>query len=156
MTEIKLQKHGRDVAVSVFGDSESEIEQRYWSFWNHGATRGELKWNHDRTNAYFWVSRKGKASGMDRLKKAMVNICLFEILNKDPNAFKGEKGGAMFAARDMAKEWLEGLDTCWAASKNSNVVIETHKAELPVEHSNKCDLKRILGQEYGKKSVEAY
>ena len=112
MTKIKLQKHGHDVAVSVFGDTELEIEQRHWSFWNHGATQSELTWNHDRSNAYFWVCHKGKLSGMEKLERAMVNICLFKILNKDPDAFKGEKGGAMPAARNMAKNWLAGLDTC--------------------------------------------
>ena len=150
MTELKLQKHGHDVAVSIFGDTEQEIEQRHWSFWNHGATNSELTWSHDRTNAYFWVCHNREISGMGKLEKAMVNICLFKILDKDPDAFKGEKGGALPAARDMAENWLAGLDKCYALSKSSNIVIETHKAELPVEHTNKCNQERILKQEYGR------
>ncbi len=150
MTEIKLQKHGNDVAVAIFGDSELEIEQRHWSFWNHGATQSELIWNHDRTNAYFWVCHNSQMSGIEKVERAMVNMCLFKILNDDPDAFKGEKGGAMPRAREMAKEWIDGVDTCYALSSNSNVVIETHKAELPIQYTNKCDLNRILHQEYGK------
>jgi len=29
MTEIKLQKHGHDVAVTIFGSTELEIEQTH-------------------------------------------------------------------------------------------------------------------------------
>mgnify|MGYP003123592598 CR=1 FL=1 len=150
MTEIKLQKHGHDVAVTIFGSTELEIEQTHWSFFNHGATSSELAWNHDRTNAYFWVCHNKDMTGLEKFERAFTNICLFKILNENPDAFKGEKGGALPLARKMAKEKIEEMDTCYALSKNSNVVIDTHKTALPIEHTNQCDFTRILKQEYGR------
>ena len=83
MTEIKLQKHGHDVAVTIFGGTELEIEQTHWSFFNHGATSSELAWNHDRTNAYFWVCHNKAMTGLEKFERAFTNICLFKILNEN-------------------------------------------------------------------------
>ena len=50
-------------AVLIEGDA-SDIENRFNSFWNHGATDGELHWLTE-GNAYFWTTEKD-------LKKAIL------------------------------------------------------------------------------------
>lgn len=149
MTELKLHKHGHGIAVWIGGDSEEEIEQRFWSFWNHGATQGELTWNHDRTGAHFWVTSNRHGTGFEKLHRAMVNICLFKILNENPDAGKGEKGGALPEARKQAQEWLESLDQSYALAAGSKIIIETHKAELPIQFTEDANFERIRRQEVG-------
>lgn len=150
MTELKIHKHGADLAVWIGGDTEEEVERQFWSFWNHGATSGELAWDNDvHTSAHFWVTNTIKATSMEKLERAMVNICLFKILNANPDAGKGEKGGALPEARLMAQEWLEGIDKSWALSSDSKVIIETHKAELPIQYTDETNFERIRRQEVG-------
>jgi len=110
MIEIKLQHHGKDTAVILEGDDQQEITERFYSFWNHGATNGELKWQTE-TRATFWARGNKKELGRDKLLKAMENAMLFKLLNDSGGvAWKGVKGGALPAAKIIAQEWYDGLE----------------------------------------------
>ena len=84
MKQLKLtQKNcGTRIAVGLHGDTQS-ITERFNSFWNHGATDGELHWLTD-GNAYFWTTEKD-------LKKAVFNATLFELWNKRPELEEDDK-----------------------------------------------------------------
>jgi len=73
---------GSRIAVGLHGE-ENDILDRFNSFWNHGATSGEL---HKLTdgNAYFWTTEK-------ELKKAILNATLFELWNKYPELEEDDK-----------------------------------------------------------------
>ena len=79
MIEIKLQHHGKDTAVVLEGDNKQEIKERFWSFWNHGATNGELEWQ-SKTRATFWARGDSKVLGRDKILHAMENAMLFNTL----------------------------------------------------------------------------
>ena len=84
MKQVKLtQKNcGSRLAVGLHGDNKS-ITERFNSFWNHGATDGELHWLTD-GNAYFWTTEKD-------LEKAVFNATLFELWNKRPELEEDDK-----------------------------------------------------------------
>ena len=113
MTEIKYSKKGTTWAIEIQGDSELEINERFYSFWNPGATDGEFHWLNE-FRGYFWTDEK-------RFKKALENIFLFKMLNEsdelreqDPEGWqhccKGVKGGFMPRAKELAKEALDTLE----------------------------------------------
>ena len=100
--EVKLavENCGSQLCIWIEGDEQS-VKERFWSFWNHGATSGELHWQLD-SLAYFWTTP-------EKLKKALVNINLFRLLNAadsvaEESVFKGCKGGAMPYAREQAEK----------------------------------------------------
>ena len=114
MTEIKYSKKGTTWAIEIQGDSELEINERFYSFWNHGATDGEFHWLNE-FRGYFWTDEK-------RFKKALENIFLFKMLNESDelreqdfegwqHCCKGIKGGFMPRAKELAKEALDTLES---------------------------------------------
>ena len=113
MTEIKYSKKGTTWAIEIQGDSQQEITERFWSFWNHGATDGEFHWLNE-FRGYFWTDEK-------RFSKSLENIFLFKMLNEsdelreqDPEGWahccKGLKGGFLPRAKELAKEALDSLE----------------------------------------------
>lgn len=77
---INLQNFGTIIGVFLTSENIPAIDQRYWSFFNHGATRGELEWWSEKT-ALFWVNSSKQATAEQKFKKALTNAALFEILN---------------------------------------------------------------------------
>jgi len=102
--ELKVENLGSQLCVWIRGKNEQDINERFYSFWNHGATSGELHWELDLT-AYFWTTPA-------KLLKALTNAHLFRLLNEGEadeldsgfNCFKGCKGGAMPYAKAHAQE----------------------------------------------------
>ena len=73
------------------------------SFWNHNATsQDEPEWIFDNELAF--------CSTWDKLTNAMNDIFLFILLNDDEDAFKGEEGGAMPFAKELAKAKIAEMD----------------------------------------------
>ena len=62
--ELTYQDTGTHLAVCMIGN-DADIELQFNSFWNHGATSGELHWLTD-GNAYVWATEM-------ELKKAVIN-----------------------------------------------------------------------------------
>ena len=73
--KLTQKNQGSRIAVGLHGE-ENDILDRFNSFWNHGATSGELHWQ-TAGNAYFWTTEKD-------LKKAILNATLFELWNNHP------------------------------------------------------------------------
>ena len=100
MTKVIVQKEGTNWAVGIIGGTKREVERRYFSFWNHQATDGELIWLKDESEpfvAYFWSDR-------DRLKESLKNVSLLEAMRAGfGDDFKGKKGGLMPFAKDIAE-----------------------------------------------------
>ena len=100
MTKVIVQKEGTNWAVGIIGGTKIEVERRYFSFWNHQATDGELIWLKDESEpfvAYFWSDR-------DRLKESLKNVSLLEAMRAGfGDDFKGKKGGLMPFAKDIAE-----------------------------------------------------
>lgn len=74
MLKISYQNVGSGWLVILTGDAE-EIKLQFNSFWNHGATNGELDWICD-TTAQFWTSAY-------KLKKYFVNRAKFALTADD-------------------------------------------------------------------------
>jgi hypothetical protein len=93
---------GSRIAVGLHGE-ENDILDRFNSFWNHGATKGELQWLTE-GNAYFWTTEKD-------LEKALVNATLFELWNKHPELEEDDKEvEALAIAKRIAKERLTKIE----------------------------------------------
>ena len=117
---------GSRIAVGLLGE-ENDIIDRFNSFWNHGATSGELHWQTD-IRAYFWTTEK-------KLLKAMTNASLFRLLNEaeESNCLKGVKGGAMPYAKEIARDWFAQVektrDILRYATSNDFFTMGTIRAE---------------------------
>lgn len=101
---LKLWRHdyGTVIAIGLEGNDQIEIEHNYYSFWNHGATSGELHWLTD-AFAYFWTTPSA-------LWKGLVDTCLFELLNVDGGKSKGKIHGLMPEAKMKARERLNSIE----------------------------------------------
>ncbi len=127
MLKLAIENCGTQLALYLTGDNKQEIEERFYSLWNHGATSGELHWIFDENNlnpdgemrAYIWTKP-------ERLEKAIVNAMLFKLLNEgeESNCFKGCKGGAMPYAKAQAQEFIksiEGVKNWWRYQAEAEV-----------------------------------
>ena len=102
--KVKLyqQNCGSKIAVGIEGN-EQDVTERFNSFWNHGATDGEFHWQ-TLVRGYFWTTT-------EKLKKAIFNATLFEILNKYPEFEENnEEHIAEGQARDIAAHRLEAIE----------------------------------------------
>jgi len=96
------QSCGSKIAVGIEGN-EQNVTERFNSFWNHGATDGEFHWQ-TLTRGYFWTTE-------EKLKKAIYNATLFEILNKYPEFEENnEEHIAEGQARDIAAHRFEDIE----------------------------------------------
>lgn len=78
---INVQNFGTILGVFLSGDDVVNVQRRYYSFYNHGATRGELEWWSPLT-ALFWVNSSKRRSAEYKFRNALTNAALFEILNQ--------------------------------------------------------------------------
>lgn len=122
MINTKYKNCGSHWAVMLEGDGalgeneegrDLEVEQDFFGYYNHGATNGEFDWITE-TRGYFWTTK-------EKFYKAIVNRCLFQMLNEadelhehDPDGWahccKGIKGGFMPQARINAQKFIDTLE----------------------------------------------
>ncbi len=93
---------GTAAVVGIQG-TEQEIEEQFNSFWNHGATSGELTWDFP-DFAHFCTTPK-------KLDKYFLNSSFHKLLNEREAEFKGKKGGVMQAARELAAQRKAAMET---------------------------------------------
>jgi hypothetical protein len=105
MTTYVYQNLGTSWAVGIRGDSEQEVKEHYFGFWNHGATGGDLQWLTS-TFAYFWTTP-------EKLMAALLSMSRMSILRREDKRvdktgekfqYKGRKGGVEDLARAEADE----------------------------------------------------
>ena len=113
-TEVTYQDHGTVIAVFIKGDKEQDVNERFWSFWNHGATSGEFHWVEGKNNGYFWTTP-------EKLKLSLERAAFHKILNdsdklreQDPEGWKhcikGIKGGLLPQAKINGKVWFDSIE----------------------------------------------
>jgi hypothetical protein len=76
---ISIQSFGTVLGVFLTGKDRTAIEQRFFSFWNHGATKGEMEWWSD-TCAFFWVTESKNQTAEEKFKLSLIRAALYEIL----------------------------------------------------------------------------
>ena len=100
--KLTQKNQGSRIAVGLHGE-ENDILDRFNSFWNHGATSGELHWQ-TAGNAYFWTTEKD-------LKKAILNATLFELWNNHPEMEEDDREAeALTIAKRIAKDRLAKIE----------------------------------------------
>ncbi len=114
MLNIVYKNCGSSWVVMLTGDGslgyneenhDIETEREFFSFWNHGATKGEFEWVTNE-KGYFWTTP-------ENLLKAYEGKELFRLLNeadeRGEKYCKNEKGGVMPTARENAKKIVSAL-----------------------------------------------
>jgi len=105
MDDIKLtyipDSHGF-IQVFIEAKDGETVEAWFNAFWNHNATNGELEWVFDNQASF--------CSNWKRFTSALQDIFLFMILNENEYAYKGEKGGAMPRAKELAQAKIDGME----------------------------------------------
>ena len=149
-TEVTYQDHGTVIAVFIKGEKEQDINERFWSFWNHEATSGEFHWVEGENNGYFWTTP-------EKLKLSLERAALHKMLNlsdefreQDPEGWKhcvkGIKGGLLPQAKVVAKVWYDSIKkksgqlaigSCEFADPDNfgTYSLGTIKAESPTDYS---------------------
>jgi hypothetical protein len=105
VVKIILHREGTNTAVGLVGDTRLEVIERYYSFWNHHGTSGELFWLKDEAKpfvAYFWSDEK-------RIKSSIKSVTLLEAMECMGEEFKGVKGGFMPFVNDIVEIKLSEL-----------------------------------------------
>jgi len=77
--QINMQRLGSILGIFLVSLSKIAIEQRYYSFWNHEATGGELEW-WSNTVALFWIHSCRKGTADEKLKRALRSGALSQLL----------------------------------------------------------------------------
>ena len=121
MLNIVYKNCGSSWVVMLTGDGslgyneegrDIETEREFFSFWNHGATKGEFEWMSNE-KGYFWTTPQN-------LLKAYENKELFRLLNEadklkeqDPESWasscKGIEGGFLPQAKLNAQKIISSL-----------------------------------------------
>ena len=105
------QPLGTSSLVGIETNDETERNQQYWSFWNHGATSGKL---HEMSESFHYIT-----TSEEKLERYFLNSSFHLLLNKFPERYKGKKGGVMQAAKELAKRRFDEL------KENSEVFYST-------------------------------
>ena len=108
-TELAYQDFSTKLIVAIKGTPE-DVETDFWGFFNCGATdaglyhfgEAEIDWLTPNT-AKFYTTRERLLAGMELR-------ALNKILNENPNAYKGQKGGAQPAAQKLAQGWFDSME----------------------------------------------
>ena len=102
-TEVTYQDHGTVIAVFIKGDTEQDVNERFWSFWNHGATQGEFHWVEGENNGYFWTTP-------DKLKLSLERAAFHKLLNDNPDWEKVAVSAFISAQHDLAEAWYNSIE----------------------------------------------
>jgi len=112
---ISLQNFGTRLLLFMQGKKE-DIEQRYYSFYNHEATSGELEWWSDNC-AFIWLWDTATETATQKLEKAMAFAAHFELQRThDPK--RDSLGRALKIARERIAriEWVTWME--WTSFLN--------------------------------------
>ena len=113
-TTLSIQGCGSKCAVCIEGPDRETIERRFWSFWNHGATKGELQWHHE-TRGHFWTTD-------EKLLKALTGAAFFKLYNKYDWFFGDDEERVERIALSFAKaEVLRMRKVPWVVNVRQNV-----------------------------------
>lgn len=78
------------IAIGIESNDKRSLEEQFYSFWNRGATNGELIWMNDgfgnKFFAYFWTN-------VENLDKYLKNVSFYIASLKFGAKYKGQAGG---------------------------------------------------------------
>ena len=101
--KLYLQPNGTVWAVGIASESAEEITQQFNSFFNHGAIDSTADLNEMSPNFhYIWTTK-------EKLEKYFLNSSLAKILTDNPDAGKGQKGGALPEAEKLAEQRMNDM-----------------------------------------------
>ena len=101
--KLYLQPNGTVWAVGIESESAEEITQQFNSFFNHGAIDSTADLNEMSPNFhYIWTTK-------EKLEKYFLNSSLAKILTDNPDAGKGQKGGALPEAEKLAEQRMNDM-----------------------------------------------
>ena len=101
--KLYLQPNGTGWAVGIESESAEEITQQFNSFFNHGAIDSTADLNEMSPNFhYIWTTK-------EKLEKYFLNSSLAKILTDNPDAGKGQKGGALPEAEKLAEQRMNDM-----------------------------------------------
>lgn len=103
MARIVKQLNGNTVAIGIYADSETELNEWHNLFFNFSATDGELNVESDR---FGWFT-----TTTEHFMHGAIQIALNHILRNAKHGleFKGKKLGAMPLARRAARLWFASI-----------------------------------------------
>ena len=138
--KLYYQPLGTATYVGMQSKNEQEVIEQFYSFWNHGATGGKLHWMCE-TFAYV-------TTDMERLEKYFINSSLFLILNKYPTTYKGVKGGAMDAAKQLAARRFAELKENQEVFMNTNPMVYDYSLGRTEARENPAQVKPFDEEQY--------
>ena len=101
--KLYVQPNGTVWAVGIETSNRERMKQQFDSFFNHGAIEANADLiEMSPTFSYIWTSRQ-------RLEKYFRNSSLAKVLTDNPEAGKGEKGGALPEAKKLAEKRMSDL-----------------------------------------------
>ena len=101
--KLYLQPNGTVWAVGIETQDSERMEQQFNSFFNHGAIDSTADLiEMSPTFSYIWTTK-------EKLEKYFRNSSLAKVLTDNPEAGKGEKGGALPEARELARKRMSDL-----------------------------------------------
>ena len=138
--KLVYQPLGTVCYVGMESDDLQEVQEQYYSFWNHGATGGGLHWMCD-TFAYI-------TSNEEKLEKYFLNSSLHLILNKYPDTYKGVKGGAMDAIKRLAARRFAELKENHEVFHNTDPMVYDYSIGTMAPRENPAQVKPFDEEEY--------
>jgi hypothetical protein len=138
--KLVYQPLGTVCYVGIESDNLQEAQEQFYSFWNHGATGGALHWMCP-TFAYI-------TSNEEKLERYFLNSSLFLILNKYPDTYKGQKGGAMDAAKKLAARRLAELKENHEVFVNTDPHVYDYSIGTMAPRENPSHVKPFDEEEY--------
>jgi len=127
MLKLIRETKANSINIGIEGDNETEINEKFYSFWNHGATDGEFYWMKDGKFGYFCTTE-------EKLKKSLVNSNLFKILNEFPDKYKGNKKGAIEEAKILAeKEYMSIEEEVFSSNVKSDIFVYSMSSVIDIE-----------------------
>ena len=138
--KLVLQQLGTVWLVGIESHNAEEMEQQYFSLWNHGATNGNLIWM---CESFAYV-----VSDEERVKKYFLNSSLHSVLNKFPDAYKGFESGAMTHAKSLAKRRLEELMENTEVFLSTNPMVYDYSLGRTEARENPTKVKAFDEEEY--------
>jgi hypothetical protein len=130
--ELAYQDTGTNIAVCLIG-LDTDIELQFNSFWNHGATNGELHWTMP-WRAFFWTNEK-------RLIKSLIKGALYYILNNYPEKYIGKPCRLAHVASYLGKRRFREMPRESQIVYTNSTLEEYSLGTIQAEFSDNCDLR---------------
>ena len=129
--ELTYQDTGSSIAVCLVG-LDTDIELQFNSFWNHGATNGELHWTMP-WRAFFWTDEK-------RLVKSLCKGALYYVLNNYPEKYIGRPSRLAHVASYLGKRRFREMPRQSQIVYTNSTLEEYSLGTIQAEFPDTCNI----------------